>query len=753
MPEHKNFKRDTTSNISCCTMADKPETPPSSTSMSGDRPEDSEATISSTSAAMERTGSSDLSFERSRTPPLAPISEESRMNSPVERTRAPAESTERATTPAKPVSPTQSPAPPIPGVRRSGTLPPLPRKTSDASTRLSTGRRRGRSISAKELEQTRPDLLSHDLGRLGSVRRRSQEEERMGAIPESRAVSPEASGPSVGQFVSPGMRRRTSTMRTAASTRRRGTLSRPVPNAVSSGAAVAGDNQSVNFSLAGPPAVQEVVATNQPYVDPGYVELNPAYENPTNARPVWGLAKPLPRVLRPGMVPDRSELTTDAGGPSNQKPGAPTDVDLEQGIQPTLRLHQISTQLDDVRRQREANLVRQYSHTTSTRTRSQSIVAFPDLAETDNEEYLDSNRLAEEHSNSVHSEARADWDNASAETETPEIGDLDGDWIGDEIPLAAYKPQDEEVHNLHTHWSVIRLRFREPLAELLAVTVQLTLGFCADLVVATSSTQTDTNTNWAWGLATMIGVYIAGGISGAHLNPAISIMLYIYRGFPLRKIPIYVAAQLLGAFIATFIAFGIYRNGIIHSSGSNLAAGGTVESFITFPRYDWVNGSTAFFNEFVATAILGISILALGDDTNAPPGAGMNAFIIGLVIVALNMSFAYNTGAAMNPSRDLGPRLAVLALGYGTDVFTTAYWFYGPWCATISGAIFGGFLYDVAIFVGGESPVNYPRTRIKRAGRKWKKKMGARLRLRGRKRTVKIAEGHKGFDGEDIIGR
>ncbi|TVY44851.1 putative membrane protein [Lachnellula subtilissima] len=680
-------------------MADRPETPSGSTSMPGDRPEVSEATISSTSAAMERTGSSDMSFERSRTPPLAPISEESRMNSTAGRPRTSAESTERATTPAKPVSPIQPPDPPIPGVRRSGTLPPLPRKTSDASTRLSTGRRRGRSISAKELEQPRPDLLSHDLGRLGSVRR-SKEEERMGAIPESRAVSPEASGPSVGQFVSPGMRRRTSTMRTAASTRRRGTLSRPVPNAVSSGAAVAGDNQSVNFSLAGPPAVQEVVATNQPYVDPGYVELNPAYENPTNARPVWGLAKPLPRVLRPGMVPERSERTTDAGEPGSQKPAAPTDVDLEQGIQPTLRLHKISTQLDDVRRQREANLVRQYSHTTSMRTRSQSTVPFPDLAEIDNEENLDaskpldSNRLAEEHSNSLHSEARADWDNASAETETPEIGDLDGDWIGDEIPLAAYKPQDEEVHNLHTHWSVIRVRFREPLAELLAVTVQLTLGFCADLVVATSSTQTDTNTNWAWGLATMIGVYIAGGISGAHLNPAISIMLYIYRGFPLRKIPIYVAAQLLGAFIATFIA-----------------------SFITFPRYDWVNGSTAFFNEFVATAILGISILALGDDTNAPPGAGMNAFIIGLVIVALNMSFAYNTGAAMNPSRDLGPRLAVLALGYGTDVFTTAYWFYGPWCATISGAIVGGFLYDVAIFVGGESPVNYPRTRIKRAGR------------------------------------
>ncbi|TVY39377.1 putative membrane protein [Lachnellula occidentalis] len=733
-------------------MAENPEHPPESSSMPGNGPQAPEESISSTNAAMERTGSSDVGFERSRTPPLAPVSEESRMNPAVERTRASTESTARPTTPANPVSPAHPPPPPIPGIRRSGTLPPS-RRASDAAARLSTGRRRGRSISIRELEQLeqpRPDLLSHDLGRLGSLRR-SKEEERMGAIPESRAVSPEAAH---SPFVSTGMRRRTSTMRTTASVRRRGTVSRPVLNTGSSGAAMTGDNQSANFSLAGPPAVQEVV--NQPYVDPGYVQLNPAYENPTNARPVWGLAKPLPRVLRPGMVPTRSELTTDANEAGSQRPGARTDGDLEQGVQPTLRLHKISSQLDDVRRQREANLVRQFSHSPSARTLSHSTLPFPDLAETDIEEDLgtprpqDPNRLVEEHSSSMHGEARADWDNASAETETPEPGDLDGDWIGDEVPLAAYRPLDEEVHNLHTHWSVIRVRFREPLAELLAVTVQLTLGFSADLVVATSSTQTGTNTDWAWGLATMIGVYIAGGISGAHLNPAISIMLYIYRGFPLRKIPMYVAAQLLGAFIAAFIAFGIYRNGIIHSSGSNLAAGGTVGSFITFPRYDWVDGSTAFFSEFVATAILGICVLALGDDTNAPPGAGMNAFIIGLVIVALNMSFAYNTGAAMNPSRDLGPRLAVLALGYGTDVFTTAYWFWGPWCATISGAIFGGFLYDVAIFVGGESPVNYPRKRIKRAGRKWKKKMAARLR--GRKRTVKIAEGHKEYDGANNFG-
>jgi aquaglyceroporin related protein len=244
----------------------------------------------------------------------------------------------------------------------------------------------------------------------------------------------------------------------------------------------------------------------------------------------------------------------------------------------------------------------------------------------------------------------------------------------------------------------------------------------------------------------MVGIYIAGGISGAHLNPAISIMLYIYRGFPLRKVPIYVFAQILGAFLAGLIAFGLFQKGIIAFGGSDLASSGTLGSFITYPRYEWIDAGTAFFTEFTGTAILAVAVLALGDDTNAPPGAGMNAFVLGLIITVLSMAFGYNTGAAMNPARDLGPRLACLAVGYGSQVFRNGYWIYGPWAATISGAVFGAFLYDAAIFVGGESPVNYPRRRIKRSGVKWKRRWGARLRrtrrrLGGGVKGMRVKEG------------
>jgi aquaglyceroporin related protein len=284
--------------------------------------------------------------------------------------------------------------------------------------------------------------------------------------------------------------------------------------------------------------------------------------------------------------------------------------------------------------------------------------------------------------------------------------------------------------------------------------VQLTLGFCADLTVATSNSKAgnEETTDWAWGLATMVGIYIAGGISGAHLNPAISIMLYIYRGFPLRKIPLYVFAQILGAFLAALIAFGLFQKDIIEYGGADLKNGGTLSSFITFPRYTWIDAGTAFFTEFTGTAILAVAALALGDDTNAPPGAGMNAFILGLVVTVCSMAFGYNTGAAMNPSRDLGPRLAMLAVGYGKQVFTNGYWIYGPWAATITGAIFGAFLYDAAIFVGGESPVNYPRRRIKRAGHKWKKRWGARLRgyRRRIRRRGEVDDGFGNGNGEKM---
>lgn len=287
---------------------------------------------------------------------------------------------------------------------------------------------------------------------------------------------------------------------------------------------------------------------------------------------------------------------------------------------------------------------------------------------------------------------------------------------------------EDEIHNNHTIWSVIRTHHREALAEALGVYIQLTIGFCADLSVTLAGAGDPNSTAWAWGLATMMAIYVSGGVSGAHLNPAVTIMLWFYRGFPKRKMPEYFAAQFIAAFCAGLTAYGLYLASIREYLLTNTDVG-IVNSFVTNQRHTWIDPATAFFNEFLGTVILVVNILALGDDQNAPPGAGMNSLIIGLIITCLCITFGYSTGAAFNPSRDFGPRLALLALGYSNDLFLNPYWFYGPWAGAVSGALIGAFLYDFFIFTGGESPVNYPLERTQRAIRLKRMKLMDKLHL------------------------
>ncbi|KAK5072068.1 Protein kinase domain-containing protein ppk32 [Lithohypha guttulata] len=511
------------------------------------------------------------------------------------------------------------------------------------------------------------------------------------------------------------------------------------------------DTASRRFSLAGPAPLDTLVA-NQPYVDPGYAQLNPAYDQPANTRPIWGLAKPLPHVLRSGMVPTKDELKQEV----LHRDDRPESIaDLETGrIEPSLRPGKIAAQLDDVRRGRELHLFETFHHQ---RPGSPAFSPFGRY----HKESAAHHDISELHSRLGEPIIEEEDEEYQHRKSDPELAGLDEAIANanrakeaehsihlpyqDAIPLFGYEAEDDEVHNLHTYWSVVRLLFREPLAELLGYT----LGFSANLALTVSRGAAgvgDTG-DWAWGLATMIAIYIAGGISGAHLNPAISIMLHVYRGFPLAKMPAFITAQMVGAFLATLITFAIFRPGLIALQVRDLNVQGqhsatfeanamppasvVLANFLTFPRQAWVSTGTAFLTELVGSTILAISVLALGDDTNAPPGAGMNAFIVGLLVAVLGMAFGYNTGLAMNPARDFGPRVALAVLGYSSSpypsLFADGYWFRVNWIAPICGTVLGGFLYDSMIFIGGESPVNYPAERIGRAVRKWVKRWQARI--------------------------
>ncbi|KKK14379.1 hypothetical protein P175DRAFT_0515691 [Aspergillus ochraceoroseus IBT 24754] len=517
-----------------------------------------------------------------------------------------------------------------------------------------------------------------------------------------------------------------------------------------------------NFTLAGPEGTAQLRLAQEPFVHPGYAELNPSYEQAANARPVWSLAKPLPRVVRPGMVPTKEELLqsrANAQIPAEQSQKMGLDVDpneLEEGrIEKSADPRKMAAQVQDARVQRENNFLNKIltgdvtparlSRTSSGRVRRRSTVggAAPPELTTVQESGRPSDPTEEriglppplEH---LSDEPLQPVPEEPSEPDTAVLGDrLDA---FPEFPDATY-PEDlhplvqdlveDEIHNNHTTWSVIRTHHREALAESLGVYVQLTIGFCADLSVTLANSGNPNTTGWAWGLATMMGIYISGGVSGAHLNPAVTCMLWFFRGFPKRKMPEYFAAQFLGAFIAGLTAYGLYYDSIQQylNFTANASKTDVINCFVTSQRNAWITPATAFFNEFVGTLLLAVTILALGDDQNAPPGAGMNALIVGLVIYCLIITFAYQTGAAFNPSRDFGPRLALLALGYGGELFRNPYWFYGPWAGTVSGAFVGGFLYDFLIFTGGESPVNYPLERTRRAMRKSRMKWRRRLHL------------------------
>ena len=142
---------------------------------------------------------------------------------------------------------------------------------------------------------------------------------------------------------------------------------------------------------------------------------------------------------------------------------------------------------------------------------------------------------------------------------------------------------------------------------------------------------------WSWGLGVVFGVYVAGRISGAHLNPAVTIALAAFKGFPWRKVAPYSIAQFLGAFVAALLVRWNYTE-VLHAADPGLTIK-TQGVFSTLPG----NGALpvgewgAFRDQIIGTAILLFLILAITDVASTPPGANLAPFIIGLVVVGIGM--------------------------------------------------------------------------------------------------------------------
>jgi len=202
-----------------------------------------------------------------------------------------------------------------------------------------------------------------------------------------------------------------------------------------------------------------------------------------------------------------------------------------------------------------------------------------------------------------------------------------------------------------------------------------------------------------WGLAVMLGIYVAGAISGAHINPAVTLALAARGKLPWNKVLPYWVAQVLGAFVAAAILYFVYQGAIANAIGGfNIADPnhGVGYVFYTYPKA-FVGTFGAFCDEFVGSALLVGLIFAIVDARNQPVQANLNPLIIGFLIVAIGASFGLNTGYAINPARDFGPRLWIAIVSGGESLAVNNFYFWIPIVAPLTGGVAGAFIYDYTI--------------------------------------------------------
>jgi glycerol uptake facilitator protein len=239
-------------------------------------------------------------------------------------------------------------------------------------------------------------------------------------------------------------------------------------------------------------------------------------------------------------------------------------------------------------------------------------------------------------------------------------------------------------------------------AEFLGTLVLIMLGTGVVAMVVLFPTQTPgevihggfTNITLGWGLGVTMGIYVAGRVSGAHLNPAVTLALAIFRGFPWRKVLPYSIAQVAGAFVAAAL---VYRNYLpaFHHVDPNLEK--TAGVFTTFPAFPNLP-QAGFLDQVIGTALLLLLVFAITDELNMPPGSNMAPLMVGLVVVAIGMSFGAMHGYAINPARDFGPRLFTVLAGFRNNGITDGnrvWWV--PVVAPLVGGVVGAGIYDFGI--------------------------------------------------------
>lgn len=214
--------------------------------------------------------------------------------------------------------------------------------------------------------------------------------------------------------------------------------------------------------------------------------------------------------------------------------------------------------------------------------------------------------------------------------------------------------------------------------------------------------------NWntitiGWAFAVVIAAYVSGGISGAHLNPAVTLGLAVRRGFPWKKVGPFIIAQMIGAFLGAAAVYLIYRDGLVAAGMPNVWSTGPGSIFGASWWGAASEGATGVYSmgtaaiaELFGTFILIWGIAASGDLKNNGLKDNLGVFIVGFAVLAVGLSLGGPSGYSINPARDLAPR--ILGFLVGTEgLFDGIYWLIVPVLVPLIAGPLGFLLYDVFV--------------------------------------------------------
>ncbi|PIL30332.1 transporter [Ganoderma sinense ZZ0214-1] len=279
---------------------------------------------------------------------------------------------------------------------------------------------------------------------------------------------------------------------------------------------------------------------------------------------------------------------------------------------------------------------------------------------------------------------------------------------------------DSATHSSHTstqrnRWSRMLEHIKEPAAEFLGVMILVLFGSGAacqaqlsgNKNVASTAYGDALSTNFGFAVGLGLGGWVAGLTSKGHINPAVTIAMATFRpkDFPWRKVPAYIVGQVLGGLCGAGIVYANYIHAIDLVEGGRhvRTVPGTASLFGTY-ALPYMTAASAWFEEFLGTALLLIAVCAMSDVKN-PSSTVLAPLVLFVTMLGISSAFGMQTGFAINPARDLGPRLLTAMVGYGAPVFTfrNQYWLWCPIIAPIAGALVGTFFYDLLFYNGNAS--------------------------------------------------